>query len=51
MQSKIKAGAVDEYKKEVATMIGMARSCVESRISGNEMQNAASEPPPTQENV
>ncbi|CAN4115480.1 unnamed protein product [Withania somnifera] len=51
MQSKIKAGAVDEYKKEVSTMIGMARSCVESRISGSEMQSAASEPSITQKNI
>ncbi|KAK4349324.1 hypothetical protein RND71_032079 [Anisodus tanguticus] len=51
MQSKIKAGAVDEYKKEVAIMIGMARSCVESRISGSEIQNAAFEPSITQENI
>ncbi|XP_015168012.1 uncharacterized protein [Solanum tuberosum] len=48
MQSKIKAGAVDEYKKEVATMTGMARSFVQSGISGSEMQNAASEPSITQ---
>ncbi|XP_015083492.1 BAG-associated GRAM protein 1-like isoform X1 [Solanum pennellii] len=48
MQSKIKAGAVDEYKKEVATMTGMARSFVQSGLSGNEMQNAASEPSITQ---
>ncbi|KAG5589622.1 hypothetical protein H5410_040136 [Solanum commersonii] len=36
MQSKIKAGAVDEYKKEVATMTGMARSFVQSGISGRD---------------
>lgn len=44
MQSKIKAGAVDEYKKEVSTMIQMARSYVESRNSGSETQNVASGP-------
>lgn len=87
MQSKIKAGAVDEviitfgrilfhlciakvtykrliwasfspllsstspmqYKKEVSTMIQMARSYVESRNSGSETQNVASGPSVTQE--
>ncbi|XP_062090086.1 BAG-associated GRAM protein 1 isoform X2 [Humulus lupulus] len=38
MQSKIRAGAINEYKKEVELMLNMARSHIESN-SGGETQN------------
>ncbi|KAE8674642.1 C2 domain-containing protein / GRAM domain-containing protein isoform 6 [Hibiscus syriacus] len=33
MQSKIKSGAVEEYKKEIETMLDVARSNIESHIA------------------
>ncbi|KAE8674663.1 X1 [Hibiscus syriacus] len=33
MQSKIKSGAVEEYKKEIETMLDVARSYIESHIA------------------
>ncbi|CAA2999375.1 BAG-associated GRAM 1 isoform X2 [Olea europaea subsp. europaea] len=42
MQSKIKAGAINEYKKEVDLMLEVARSYIKSKISGGETDNIAS---------
>lgn len=41
MQSKIKAGAINEYKKEVDIMLDVARSCIKSRTSNATTENAA----------
>ncbi|KAL1149082.1 hypothetical protein V6Z11_A10G168000 [Gossypium hirsutum] len=39
MQSKIKSGAIEEYKKEMETMLNVARSYIKSRTSGGETNN------------
>nr|XP_027117766.1 BAG-associated GRAM protein 1-like [Coffea arabica] len=44
MQSKIKAGAINEYKKEVDIMLDVARSCIKSRTSNATTENVASAP-------
>ncbi|CAK9179361.1 unnamed protein product [Ilex paraguariensis] len=49
MQSKIKAGAINEYKKEVELMLEVARSYIKSKTSGGETENAPSPNSITQE--
>ncbi|KAL9437181.1 hypothetical protein AB3S75_023097 [Citrus x aurantiifolia] len=44
MQSKIKTGAVNEYKKEVELMLETARSYIKTRTSGGETNNQLSTP-------
>ncbi|PIN26027.1 putative protein, contains GRAM domain [Handroanthus impetiginosus] len=44
MQSKIKSGAINEYKKEVEIMLDVARSYIQSKTSSSEMNNIASSP-------
>ncbi|KAI9081927.1 hypothetical protein K1719_036189 [Acacia pycnantha] len=44
MQSKIKAGAVNEYKKEVDVMLEVARSYLNNNASGGEIDVAVSPP-------
>ncbi|PHT78565.1 hypothetical protein T459_16617 [Capsicum annuum] len=39
MQSKIKTGAINEYKKELAIMLEVARSFVKPRVSVSEIEN------------
>ncbi|XP_061373438.1 BAG-associated GRAM protein 1 [Gastrolobium bilobum] len=50
MQSKIKSGAVNEYKKEVEVMLDVARSYIKSHTSNNEIDRASSSPAETPEN-
>ncbi|KAK9288823.1 hypothetical protein L1049_017288 [Liquidambar formosana] len=49
MQSKIKSGAINEYKKEVELMLEVARSYIKSKTSGVETDKASSSLPVTQE--
>ncbi|KAI5670017.1 hypothetical protein M9H77_19870 [Catharanthus roseus] len=49
MQSKIKAGAIDEYTKEVEMMLEVARSFIKSRTSAEAMENVAPPTPAIQE--
>ncbi|CAH8310386.1 unnamed protein product [Eruca vesicaria subsp. sativa] len=55
MQSKIKAGAIDEYKKEVEVMLEVATSYLKSHSSssshGNIDNNSASPLPPIPEDI
>ncbi|GLT91575.1 hypothetical protein SLE2022_094560 [Rubroshorea leprosula] len=44
MQSKIRAGAINEYKKEVEMMLEVARSFTHSRTSGGEADESTSSP-------
>ncbi|KAJ9189159.1 hypothetical protein P3X46_000488 [Hevea brasiliensis] len=44
MQSKIKAGAINEYKKEVELMLEMAQSRIRSLFYGGEADEASSSP-------
>ncbi|OAY37788.1 BAG-associated GRAM protein 1 isoform X3 [Manihot esculenta] len=44
MQSKIRAGAINEYKKEVEMMLEMAQSCIRSHFSSSETDKASSSP-------
>ncbi|GER40453.1 C2 domain-containing family protein [Striga asiatica] len=44
MQSKIRSGAINEYKKEVDIMLEVARSNVQSKASTGEITNASSSP-------
>ncbi|KAJ7980645.1 BAG-associated GRAM protein 1 [Quillaja saponaria] len=44
MQSKIKSGAINEYKKEVEVMLDVARSCIKSSNSAGETDKAPSSP-------
>ncbi|KAK9138701.1 hypothetical protein Sjap_009295 [Stephania japonica] len=44
MQSKIKTGAVDEYKKEVQLMLEFAQSYMESKASSGETDEIPAEP-------
>nr|XP_016458565.1 PREDICTED: BAG-associated GRAM protein 1-like isoform X3 [Nicotiana tabacum] len=39
MQSKIKSGAINEYKKEMAIMLEVAHSLVKPRVSVSEIEN------------
>ncbi|KAE8712342.1 hypothetical protein F3Y22_tig00110258pilonHSYRG00196 [Hibiscus syriacus] len=46
MQSKIKSGAINEYKKEVEVMLDVARSYIKSNtVTGGETDNSSSSPP------
>ncbi|KAJ8774837.1 hypothetical protein K2173_017283 [Erythroxylum novogranatense] len=49
MQSKIKTGAIDEYKKEVQVMLELARSYLSSHGSTGENDKPTSPPSVTQE--
>ncbi|CAH8390245.1 unnamed protein product [Eruca vesicaria subsp. sativa] len=52
MQSKIKAGAIDEYKKEVEVMLEVALSHLKSHPSSSDTDNkSASSLPPIPENI
>ncbi|KAI3738911.1 hypothetical protein L2E82_29179 [Cichorium intybus] len=42
MQSKIKSGAISEYKKEVELMLDVARSCISSNIVKDEIASVVS---------
>ncbi|XP_076887251.1 BAG-associated GRAM protein 1-like [Bidens hawaiensis] len=42
MQSKIKSGAINEYKKEVELMLEVARSCINSNTANETTQNVPS---------
>ncbi|KAE8714470.1 C2 and GRAM domain-containing protein [Hibiscus syriacus] len=48
MQSKIKSGAINEYKKEVEVMLDVARSYIKSHTTGGETNNSAFSPSDTQ---
>ncbi|OIW10159.1 hypothetical protein TanjilG_27910 [Lupinus angustifolius] len=50
MQSKIKSGAVNEYKKEVEVMLDVARSYVKSPTPDDETDKASSQPAVVLEN-
>nr|GFA00340.1 BAG-associated GRAM protein 1-like [Tanacetum cinerariifolium] len=41
MQSKIKSGAITEYKKEVELMLEVARSCINPSIVGDDTTSVA----------
>ncbi|XWS13127.1 hypothetical protein CRYUN_Cryun36dG0011100 [Craigia yunnanensis] len=47
MQSKIKSGAISEYKKEVELMLDVAHSYIKSHIAGGETNNSSSSPLPS----
>ncbi|KAL8479269.1 hypothetical protein ACS0TY_026217 [Phlomoides rotata] len=49
MQSKIRSGAINEYKKEVEIMLDVARSYIQSKTSSNEIEDTASPPAIVQE--
>ncbi|KAL3828459.1 hypothetical protein ACJIZ3_017261 [Penstemon smallii] len=49
MQSKIKSGAINEYKKEVDIMLDVARSYIKSKTSNSEIGNIESSPAAVQE--
>ncbi|XP_073313648.1 BAG-associated GRAM protein 1-like isoform X2 [Primulina huaijiensis] len=49
MQSKIKAGAINEYKKEVDVMLEVARSYIKLKTSVPEIENIASSSAVSQE--
>ncbi|KAL6532028.1 BAG-associated GRAM protein 1 [Orobanche gracilis] len=51
MQSKIKSGAINEYKKEVDIMLDVARSYIQSKTSTSDSTNAASSPVVVQEDT
>ncbi|KAA3485614.1 BAG-associated GRAM protein 1-like isoform X1 [Gossypium australe] len=44
MQSKIRSGAINEYKKEVEVMLDVARSYIKSHTTGGETNNSSSLP-------
>ncbi|GFQ00715.1 hypothetical protein PHJA_002215400 [Phtheirospermum japonicum] len=44
MQSKIKSGIINDYKKEVDMMLDLARLYIQSKTSTNENTNGASSP-------
>ncbi|KAL0456605.1 UNVERIFIED_CONTAM: BAG-associated GRAM protein 1 [Sesamum latifolium] len=44
MQSKIKSGAINEYKKEVEIMLDVARSYIQSKTASSEIENVGSPP-------
>ncbi|XP_022722037.1 BAG-associated GRAM protein 1-like isoform X3 [Durio zibethinus] len=47
MQSKIRTGAINEYKKEVELTLDVARSYIKTRIAGGETNNSSSSPSPS----
>ncbi|KAK4482629.1 hypothetical protein RD792_009793 [Penstemon davidsonii] len=49
MQTKIKSGAINEYKKEVDIMLDVARSYIKSKTSNSEIGNIESSPAAVQE--
>lgn len=49
MQSKIRSGAINEYKKEVELMLEVARSFIKSNTSSVETDKAPSSPPVAQD--
>ncbi|KAG6395469.1 hypothetical protein SASPL_146114 [Salvia splendens] len=49
MQSKIKSGAINEYKKEVDTMLDVARSYIQSKTSSSKTETTPSPPAVVQE--
>ncbi|KAK6255504.1 hypothetical protein QUC31_017146 [Theobroma cacao] len=49
MQSKIRAGAINEYKKEVELMLDVARSYIKSHTASGETNNSPSLPSVSQE--
>ncbi|WCJ41236.1 C2 domain-containing protein / GRAM domain-containing protein [Euphorbia peplus] len=49
MQSKIRASAINEYKKEVELMLEKARLCIQSHMSSNNVNNPSSTPNPTRD--
>ncbi|KAG8499954.1 hypothetical protein CXB51_006545 [Gossypium anomalum] len=51
MQSKIRSGAINEYKKEVEVMLDVARSYIKSRTTGGETNNSSSLPPVIQQGI
>ncbi|KAB2092172.1 hypothetical protein ES319_A02G011100v1 [Gossypium barbadense] len=51
MQSKIRSGAINEYKKEVEVMLDVARSYIKSHTTGGETNNSSSSPPVTQQGI
>ncbi|KAL7106362.1 hypothetical protein ACP275_07G108500 [Erythranthe tilingii] len=50
MQSKIRSGAINEYKKEVDIMLDVARSYIQSKTSTSEFETIAPSPLAVQEN-
>ncbi|KAL8048936.1 hypothetical protein ABFX02_07G100400 [Erythranthe guttata] len=50
MQSKIRSGAINEYKKEVDIMLDVARSHIQSKTSTSEFETIAPSPLAVQEN-
>ncbi|KZV48473.1 hypothetical protein F511_18279 [Dorcoceras hygrometricum] len=51
MQSKIKAGAINEYNKEVDVMLEVARSYTKLKTSATEIENIASSSAVSQETI
>ncbi|XP_052483818.1 BAG-associated GRAM protein 1-like isoform X2 [Gossypium raimondii] len=51
MQSKIRSGAINEYKKEVEVMLDVARSYIKSHATGGETNNSSSSPPVIQQGI
>ncbi|KAK2971229.1 hypothetical protein RJ640_014237 [Escallonia rubra] len=51
MQSKIKASAINECKKDVETMLEVASSYIKSKTSGGEINSSVSPPRVTQDNT
>ncbi|TYH81836.1 hypothetical protein ES332_D02G013800v1 [Gossypium tomentosum] len=51
MQSKIRSGAINEYKKEVEVMLDVARSYIKSHTTGGETNNSSSSPPVIQQGI
>ncbi|KAH6770396.1 C2 domain-containing protein / GRAM domain-containing protein [Perilla frutescens var. hirtella] len=49
MQSKIKSGAISEYKKEVEMMLDVARSYIQSKTSSSKTENTSPPPAAVQE--
>ncbi|XVF84300.1 hypothetical protein PTKIN_Ptkin17bG0025700 [Pterospermum kingtungense] len=49
MQSKIRSGSINEYKKEMELMLDVARSYTKSHTAGDETNNSASSPSVIQE--
>ncbi|KAF5733930.1 hypothetical protein HS088_TW16G00371 [Tripterygium wilfordii] len=49
MQSKIKSGSINEYKKDLDLMLDVARSHIKSHTSGDGIEKASSSPSAAQE--
>ncbi|XP_047955676.1 BAG-associated GRAM protein 1 isoform X1 [Salvia hispanica] len=49
MQSKIKSGAINEYKKEVDMMLDVARSYIQTKTSSSKMETTPTTPAVVQE--